>query len=141
MPDRVSLLTAANRRPTVSLIVAFVGWLTPAGLAQQFEKDIAPIFKARCIRCHNDRARTSGLSLESQGGILAGGNRGAVVEPGKPDASRLIQAVKHSGDLKMPPDGKLADEQIALLGRWVSAGLPGLKLESAGAARRPGADH
>src|ERR1700687_5695734 len=98
MPDPVSLLMAANRKPTVCLIVAFVCWLTPAGLAQQFEKDIAPIFSARCIRCHNDRARTSGLSLESQSGILAGGNRGAVLEPGKPDASGLIQAVQATGN-------------------------------------------
>ena len=42
-----------------------------------------------------------------------GGNRGPAAEPGKPDHSRLFQALAFTGDLKMPPTGKLKPEDIA----------------------------
>ena len=47
---------------------------------------------------------------------------GLVVVPGKPDESLLIRAVRRTGDLKMPPDGKLTDPEIADLVAWVKAG-------------------
>lgn len=37
----------------------------------EFEKDIAPILNTRCTVCHNDRNKTSGLSLQNPEGILA----------------------------------------------------------------------
>ena len=44
-------------------------------------------------------------------------------EPGKPDESLLIKAVKYTDEnLKMPPKGKLSDEQIADLTKWVKDG-------------------
>ena len=45
---------------------------------------------------------------------LTGGNRGPAAEPGKPDHSRLFQALAFTGDLKMPPLGKLKPEEIAV---------------------------
>ena len=45
--------------------------------------------------------------------------------PGEPDESVLIQAVRYTDDdLKMPPRGKLKDEQIADLVAWVKARAP-----------------
>src|SRR5262249_50051036 len=38
--------------------------------------------------------------------------------------SLLIQAVRHSGDLKMPPKEKLKEREIETLARWVKLGLP-----------------
>ena len=56
--------------------------------------------------------------------MLTGGDTGkSAVEPGKPDESLLIKAVKYTDeDLKMPPKGKLSDEQIADLTKWVKDG-------------------
>ncbi|MBM4071706.1 MAG: DUF1553 domain-containing protein, partial [Planctomycetes bacterium] len=34
------------------------------------------------------------------------------------------QAVKHVGELKMPPRGRLADEEIAAIERWIEMGAP-----------------
>jgi len=63
-----------------------------------------------------------GLRLDSCAGVLAGGKSGPAVVPGKPEESLLVQAVSHTHErLKMPPQGKLKDEEIADLTAWVKA--------------------
>jgi hypothetical protein len=42
--------------------------------------------------------------------------------PGRPGESRLIEAVRQHGELKMPPGRKLRDDQIEALERWVASG-------------------
>src|SRR5580700_3340044 len=96
-------------------------------LAQQpapalFESQIQPILKTSCQTCHNEKLRSSGLSLTSRDSALAGGNRGAAIKPGSPTDSLLLQAVEQSGDLKMPPGGKLQPEQVAAIRRWIEEG-------------------
>jgi Planctomycete cytochrome C len=123
--------------PTLALLAAaFALWSLPA-LAQQptpprfsredlvfFEEKVRPLLHGQCLTCHSRGKKTSGLSLETREEILAGGNRGPAAEPGKPDHSRLFQALTFTGDLKMPPMGKLKPEEIAVFQRWVEAGLP-----------------
>ena len=89
-----------------------------------FLKEVRPILQNNCALCHDSGKRTSGFSVESRELVLAGGNRGPAAEPGKPEQSRFIQAIRFSGELKMPPTGKLADKDIAVLERWVTLGLP-----------------
>ena len=85
--------------PYFRLIVTL---LVPA-LAWGQQSDGFEIVKNNCLGCHNSRNRSSGLSLETRHAALAGGNRGASIEPDKPEASRIIQAVMQAGELKMPP--------------------------------------
>ena len=54
--------------------------------------------------------------------MLRGGERGPAVVPGQPDKSLLIEAVRQSGDLQMPPDAKLADKQISIFEHWIEIG-------------------
>src|SRR4030095_15746412 len=89
-----------------------------------FEGKVRPLLHSQCLTCHSREKKTSGLSLETREEILVGGNRGPAAEPGKPDHSRLLQALGFTGDLKMPPTGKLKPEEIAVFQRWVEAGLP-----------------
>src|SRR5207302_10651168 len=42
--------------------------------------------------------------------------------PGQPDSSKLIQAIRYGDDLRMPPKGKLSNEQIAVLTTWIKLG-------------------
>jgi cytochrome c553 len=64
-----------------------------------------------------------GLQLDSREHLLKGGNSGPAIVPGKPDESLLIRAVAHTHErLKMPPQGKLSDEQVADLKTWVAGG-------------------
>ena len=57
--------------------------------------------------------------------MLRGGESGAAVVPGKPDASLLIRQVRHEEDPHMPhKEPKLPDAAIAQLVEWVKAGVP-----------------
>jgi hypothetical protein len=60
----------------------------------------------------------SGLDLRSRQSLLKGGKRG-------PALAQIPKAVRHEGDLKMPP-GKspLNNDEIALLDAWIAAGAP-----------------
>lgn len=87
-----------------------------------FETTIRPLFAERCNSCHGPKKQEGGLRLNNRSGALTGGDNGPVISPGNPQESLLIRAVGYQSDLKMPPDGKLADEDIANLVRWVQNG-------------------
>ncbi len=89
-----------------------------------FRETVQPILQNRCLACHNQKVRSSGLSLESRSEILTGGSRGPALLPGDSSQSRLIQALAHSSDLNMPPGGKLPEAEIQALRQWVALGAP-----------------
>jgi hypothetical protein len=74
-----------------------------------FETQVQPVLTQNCLVCHSNELQSSGLGFTSRAALLAGGNRGPAAVPGDPAASLLMQAVRQSGDLKMPPAGKLPD--------------------------------
>lgn len=80
------------------------------------------ILQSKCLGCHG-AARMSDLDMRDRGGLLKGGKRGAAVVPGNPDASLLLQAIKHEGELKMPP-GKtmLPAAEISAIRDWIAGG-------------------
>src|SRR5207248_7157666 len=90
------------------------GLLLAASMEAQDQPALA-VFKTACLSCHNGKLKMSGLVLENRESILTGGKRGAAAQPGAPDASLLIRAVEQSGDLKMPPGGRLTAQPIASL--------------------------
>jgi hypothetical protein len=93
-----------------------------------FEKNIRPLLVEHCYACHSTGARRlrGGLHLDSEQGWLRGGDIGPAIKPGDPDDSLLIAAVRQDDELlKMPPEGKLAANEIALLTQWVKIGAPG----------------
>src|SRR6266851_658360 len=104
-----------------------------------FETSVRPVLKNNCQACHNEKTRSSGLSLASRDSVLAGGNRGAAIKAGNPANSLLVQAVEQSGDLKMPPSGKLQPEQIGAIRRCIYMGAP-WPTESAATKQPKGAD-
>jgi len=88
-----------------------------------FEERVRPLLAARCHGCHGD-TKVSRLGLDSREGMLAGGRRGSAILPGDAAASLLVKAIERAGDLKMPPEGKLPDADIATLKQWIAAGAP-----------------
>ncbi|MCP4774086.1 MAG: DUF1549 domain-containing protein, partial [Planctomycetaceae bacterium] len=89
-----------------------------------FENKIRPLLVQHCIECHGPAKSENGLRLDTRSAILLGGDSGPAAIAGTPKGSMLIQSVSHSGDYDMPPNKKLADEEIAALSQWVSMGLP-----------------
>ncbi|MFA6286308.1 MAG: PSD1 and planctomycete cytochrome C domain-containing protein [Opitutaceae bacterium] len=95
-----------------------------------FEKNIRPLLSAKCYQCHSlaEGKSKGGLTLDTRAGILTSGDDGPAIVPGKPDDSRLFQAISYDEeDLKMPPKragGRLTVEQIALVRDWITRGAP-----------------
>lgn len=99
-----------------------------------FEKEVRPVLIQSCFKCHGESKQEGGLRLDSRAAAIKGGDSGTVIEPGKPEESVLVEAIRHTGDLKMPPKAKLADDQIQALAEWVKRGAP-WPADKAGAAK------
>ncbi|HEX3872084.1 MAG TPA: DUF1549 domain-containing protein, partial [Pirellulales bacterium] len=93
-----------------------------------FEQRVRPLLVEHCYECHSADSKIvqGGLLLDSKQGWLQGGDSGTAIIPGDPDKSLLIRAVRFSEDedVQMPPKGKLGDDAIATLDRWVKLGAP-----------------
>ena len=117
------MLEAVYRR--IVLVVALFS--VPSAAAQSdgirfFEERVRPVLATRCQNCHSEALQTSGLSLASRESALRGGGRGPAITPGSPDESLLIQAIEHSGALRMPPTGALAASEIEAFRTWIRDG-------------------
>src|SRR5205807_2470141 len=89
-----------------------------------FEKEVLPVLKANCFKCHGGKKVRGGLSLASRAGLLKGGDTGPAFFPQRPAESLILKAINYQGGLEMPPSGKLSVKDIATLTRWVKAGAP-----------------
>jgi cytochrome c553 len=90
-----------------------------------FEKSVRPLLVTHCYECHSVDATKlqAGLLVDSRASLLQGGDSGAAIQPHDADASLLIEAVRYES-YEMPPRGKLSDDDIAALERWVNMGAP-----------------
>ena len=122
-----------------------VGFTTPAqsltpAQSDFFENKIRPIFVNNCYKCHSQQAPKikGGLLLDTQAGLLVGGDTGPAIVPGDPEKSLLIKAVRYTDeDLQMPPKNqKLSDQQIADLVAWVKMGAPDPRTPKAAATNQ-----
>jgi hypothetical protein len=95
--------------------------------AEFFESRVRPLLAQHCYGCHSAKAEKvkAGLRMDSREGLIKGGESGPAIVVGRPEQSRLIEAVRYSDpELQMPPRGRLSDEQVADLVRWVELGAP-----------------
>jgi hypothetical protein len=89
-----------------------------------FEKDVLPIFRAKCIRCHAGVEPKAGLNLTSPSSLLTGGESGSALRIRAAEFSLLYEKVS-SG--KMPPVGqKLTTEEKGLIRKWINDGANGV---------------
>lgn len=96
---------------------------TPEALAF-YDKEVLPILKANCYKCHADGKTKGGFSLVTRAAIFKGGDLGPAVDPKKIDESPLLKAINYKDGLEMPPTGKLPQAQLDILTKWVKADLP-----------------
>ncbi len=88
-----------------------------------FETKIRPVLANNCYSCHSHEAKRNkgGFYMDSREGIL----EAFLAEPGKPAESMMIEAVHYKDpSMQMPPAGKLPDNVIKDLEKWVEMGLP-----------------
>src|SRR5262249_23640208 len=105
---------------------------------QFFESKIRPVLDKYCYECHSTHSKSArgGLLLDSREGLLKGGKSGPALIPGKANASLIIKALRHEGNIKMPArSNKLDDNIIADFVRWIDMGAPDPREGKAVAAR------
>ncbi|MEE3373259.1 MAG: PSD1 and planctomycete cytochrome C domain-containing protein [Planctomycetota bacterium] len=115
----------------VQLLLFFPLALTTARSLSQdprlahFERRVRPVLLKNCVPCHGPRKQESGLRLDSREHLLAGGTlAGPAVHLSNPNDSPLLLAIRHQGDLQMPPARRLAESEILDMQEWVRAGVP-----------------
>ncbi len=102
-----------------------------------FEKQILPILKESCFKCHEKEHEEDGkvkkpkgkLRLDGAAVIMKGGGEYPYesVIAGKPDASWLVKTITlpDSDDLAMPPEGKgdrITAANVDLIKKWITEG-------------------
>src|SRR5580704_15567227 len=91
--------------------------------AQDFSKDIAPIFAENCIGCHASNVKMGGLDLDTMEGIQKGGNHGKVLTPGNATESKIYLMIAGRMSPAMPLSAKpLAAGDIETIEKWIDAG-------------------
>ena len=91
------------------------GDVPPESALQFFEKKVRPLLVQRCYTCHSaDTKPSGGLRVDDRHGLISGGNSGAAVVPGKPEAGLLLRRVTHRDPKqRMPKEGDpLSDAEI-----------------------------
>ncbi len=98
-----------------------------------FYKDIRPILQANCAGCHQPAKAKGDYVMTEFARLLAGGEEGAAVVPGKPDESNLLAlATPADGKAEMPPKGDpLHATQLDLIRKWIAEGAKDDTPESA----------
>jgi hypothetical protein len=83
---------------------------------------VKPVLERRCGSCHIDKQK-GGLSIRTFEALLKGGASGPAISLDHPEKSLLLDAIQYKdSDLRMPPSGKLPDDEIALLEKWIRGG-------------------
>jgi hypothetical protein len=142
MPDIPPQDRGPHRPWAVAWTAALLAAAPPATAAvPSFERAVAPLLRARCVKCHSGKRPRGDLDLTSRAGLLAGGASGPVVKPGRANDSLLFAHVRNK---KMPPKEPLTPAEVTLLGRWIDAGAawqgPPLQAPRERTKRRAGPD-
>ena len=105
---------------TVLLLLSAVP-ARPQPTKVDFNRDVQPIFSARCQGCHGAQQQMAGLRLDSGAAVLKGATDGMVIQPGKSAESRLIERVTSTKKgFGMPPVGEpLSADQISTPRAWM----------------------
>jgi hypothetical protein len=98
----------------------------PAAEKVDFEKQIAPLFLARCIECHGPKEQKGDLRLDAKEHLFVKGSEDDwSVQPGKPDTSEMLRRLGLAPDDEdiMPAKGEpLTKDQQALFRQWIAEG-------------------
>ncbi|MGH9766206.1 MAG: DUF1553 domain-containing protein [Blastocatellia bacterium] len=106
----------------IFLPALFLLFRNPAADAAQskvdFARDIQPIIRTHCERCHGARSAMAQLRLDDRQSALK------LIVPGNGKGSRLLQRILgEGGEARMPLGADpLKPEQIALIRRWIDEG-------------------
>ena len=96
-----------------------------------FERQVLPIFRRKCLACHNNTDAESDLVLETPQAILKGGAEGPAVVAGKSAESLLLILAARQEEPYMPPEDNevgaepLTPEELGWIKLWIDQGAKG----------------
>lgn len=131
MPRQISIsprFTPCNPRArwmmmTFGMLVGWIAW--PASGAVSFVKEIAPIFQAKCVTCHNAEKAKGRYRLDTFTRLQKPGESDeAPLVGGEPQKSHLYALlISADADDRMPQkDDPLPAAQIQLIATWIREG-------------------
>jgi len=89
-----------------------------------YREQVHPILSVSCHQCHGPESKVKGgLFLGSREGVLKGGESGPAISLDSPRDSLLLRAVKYE-TFEMPPQRRLAKEEVDVLSLWARLGAP-----------------
>jgi hypothetical protein len=103
------------------LATASVGADDKRTAVPDFQRDVLPIFEAKCLRCHGAKKRDGKLDMRTLEALLAGGVSGPALKPGNAQKSLLIELLHYN---EMPPKKetpRVTKGEITLLRNWINA--------------------
>ena len=117
------VLTASEQNEVGLHLDRKYGIRTAYGSLPRFEKDVVPILARNCHKCHGAKQQEGKLDLRTVSAMLRGGDSGSVLVRGHADRSYFLQMIT-SGEMPPESEKRLAQDEIALLRRWVDFGAP-----------------
>lgn len=93
--------------------------------AADFNSEVRPLIRAKCLSCHQSSNRLGGLSLETREETLQGGASGPSIVEGQPDRSLLLSRMALPSDAAgaMPPGGpRVSESTLAAVRSWIAQG-------------------
>lgn len=110
-------------------ITAIIMWAFAigSGFAQEpdkidFVRDVQPLLKAHCIKCHGPKEPKNGFRLDRRRDAMRGGTS-PMIAPGNSPASRMyLKLIGSQEGPQMPPDGTMSAEEIKVIKAWIDTG-------------------
>ncbi|HZN32821.1 MAG TPA: c-type cytochrome domain-containing protein, partial [Pirellulaceae bacterium] len=93
--------------------------------------EIAPLFRAHCVACHNEKKAEGSLNLETPAAMRRGGENGPAIVSGKGAESLLLKVAAHQQETFMPPADNavgavpLSPKELGVLKLWIDQGATG----------------
>jgi len=135
-PDEIALVTqwidlgAVFDGEPVSMAAAGGSVAMPTGNETvSFMKDVAPVLVGACTRCHGGERGADNMELDTFTRLMKGGRTGAIVMPGSPTGSLMVQMIEGTAKDKLGPRRRMPDrspplakEAIEKIKTWIAEG-------------------
>lgn len=117
-------LTCSKSVIAAIMVASCAGYSSAADQSVNYVRDVQPILRAKCYRCHGAAKQEGGLRLDTAPLARRGGDSGSAIDTKEVAASLLIKRVTATAESdRMPPDGTpLSAQEIDLLRSWIQSG-------------------
>jgi hypothetical protein len=96
-----------------------------SGATDSLSRDVLPLFRGHCVKCHGPNKPKGKLDLSRQGSIARGGLSGPIVVPGNLEDSLLWDMVSND-EMPPEPEPRLSATEKETVRRWIERGAEGL---------------